>query len=401
MSVNQPTTAYFAQRALSHIQVLAQAGRGSATPAEKQAADYVQSHLQEMDVDNIHTQSFLGLRSIWLFFALAFGLALVGHAAYWFLRHPLGDSLAMLISVIALAFSGYLIWNKFTFRDFPLRATLPHASSQNVIGVVPPAGEVRKRLVLVAHLDSHRAIFWFATNFLVMVFAIAGVVCIYGIYLAIPLYMLAALTHLQVFAWLALFLAAFHFLGWFTGVTADLGPYSPGANDNASAMGTILSLAERLKSQPLQNTEVWLVFTGCEETGCDGMLTLLKEHGEKLKQALFVDFELVGMGDSLSYITVEGNLRRRHIAPEVQALVQEVGEQYGLHPAAAPLVGASTEGGTLWEFGYQAVCFSAHYRGSPILPEWHRLTDTPGKIQLSTLEMVHKMAWDLLQRFDQ
>jgi len=401
MSVNQPTATYYAQRALSHIQVLAQAGRGSATPAEKQAADYVQSHLQEMHVDDIQTQSFLGLRSIWLFFALAFGLALVGHAAYWFLRHPLGDSLAMLISVIALAFSGYLMWNKFTFRDFPLRTTLPHAPSQNVIGIIQPMGEVRKRLVLVAHLDSHRAVFWFATNFLVMVFAIAGVVCIYGIYLAIPLYVLAALTHLQGFAWLALFLAAFHFLGWFTGVTADLGPYSPGANDNASAMGTILSLAERLKSQPLQNTEVWLVFTGCEESGCDGMMTLLKEHGEKLKQALFVDFELVGIGDSLSYITVEGNLQRRHISPEVQALVQEVGEQYGLHPAAAPLVGASTEGGTLWEFGYQAVCFSAHYRGLPILPEWHRLTDTPGKIQLSTLEMVHKMAWDLLQRFDQ
>jgi hypothetical protein len=401
MSVNQHQAIYFAQRALSHIQVLAQTGRGSATPAEKKAADYVQSQLQEIGADDILTQSFSGLRSIWLFFALAFGMALVGHAAYWFLRHPLGSLPAMLVSVIALAFSGYLLWNKFNFRDFPLRITLPHAPSQNVLGVIPPVGEVRKRLVLVAHLDSHRTVLWFATDFLVVVFAIAGVVCIYGVYLAIPLYILAALTHLQIFAWLALFLAAFQFLGWFTGVTADLGPYSPGANDNASAMGTILSLAERLKGQPLQNTEVWLAFTGCEETGCDGMMTLLKEHGEKLKQALFVDFELVGIGDSLSYITVEGNLHRRHIPPNVQALVQEVGEPYGLHPAAAPLVGASTEGGTLWEFGYQAVCFSAHYRGLPILPEWHRLTDTPDKIQLSTLEMVHNLTWDLLQRFDQ
>lgn len=401
MSVNQPQSTTFAQRALSHIQLLARSGRGSATPAEKQAADYVHSQLQKLGAENIHTQSFLGLRSIWLFFALAFGLALVGHAAYWFLRHPLGLIPAMLVSIIALAFSGFLLWNKFTFRDFPLRTTLPHAPSQNVIGVIPPAGEVRKRLVLVAHLDSHRAVFWFATDLLVMIFAVAGVVCIYGVFLAIPLYILAALTHLQIFTWVALVLAVFHFLGWFTGVTADLGRYSPGANDNASAMGTVLSLAERLKAQPLQNTEVWLAFTGCEESGCDGLMTLLKEHGENLKQALFVDFELVGIGDSLSYITVEGNLHRRHITPQVQRLVQEVGESYGLQPAAAPLVGASTEGGTLWEFGYQAVCFSAHYRGVPILPEWHRLSDTPDKMQLSTLEMIHNLAWDLLHRFDQ
>ena len=401
MSMNQPQSTTFAQRALSHIQLLARSGRGSATPAEKQAADYVHSQLQKLGAENIHTQSFLGLRSIWLFFALAFGLALVGHAAYWFLRHPLGLIPAMLVSIIALAFSGFLLWNKFTFRDFPLRTTLPHAPSQNVIGVMPPAGEVRKRLVLVAHLDSHRAVFWFATDLLVMIFAVAGVVCIYGVFLAIPLYILAALTHLQIFTWVALVLAVFHFLGWFTGVTADLGRYSPGANDNASAMGTVLSLAERLKAQPLQNTEVWLAFTGCEESGCDGLMTLLKEHGENLKQALFVDFELVGIGDSLSYITVEGNLHRRHITPQVQRLVQEVGESYGLQPAAAPLVGASTEGGTLWEFGYQAVCFSAHYRGVPILPEWHRLSDTPDKMQLSTLEMIHNLAWDLLHRFDQ
>ena len=401
MSMNQPQSTIYAQRALSHIQLLARSGRGSATPAEKQAADYVHSQLQKLGAENIHTQSFLGLRSIWLFFALAFGLALVGHAAYWFLRHPLGLIPAMLVSIIALAFSGFLLWNKFTFRDFPLRTTLPHAPSQNVIGVMPPAGEVRKRLVLVAHLDSHRAVFWFATDLLVMIFAVAGVVCIYGVFLAIPLYILAALTHLQIFTWVALVLAVFHFLGWFTGVTADLGRYSPGANDNASAMGTVLSLAERLKAQPLQNTEVWLAFTGCEESGCDGLMTLLKEHGENLKQALFVDFELVGIGDSLSYITVEGNLHRRHITPQVQRLVQEVGESYGLQPAAAPLVGASTEGGTLWEFGYQAVCFSAHYRGVPILPEWHRLSDTPDKMQLSTLEMIHNLAWDLLHRFDQ
>lgn len=401
MSTNPTDSARFALRALSHAQVIAKNGRGSATIAEKQAAEYTQAQLKSLGLEDVHMQPFLGLRSIWLFFALAFGLALVGHAAYWFLRHPLGNVPALLISLAAFGLSGYLLWRKFTFRDFPLRTTLPHAPSQNVIAVIPPVGEVHRRLVLVGHLDSHRAVFWFATNFLVTLFAISGVVCIYGVYLAIPLYALAVLMHWQILAWLGLVLAFFHFLGWFSGVTADLGQYSPGANDNASAVGTVLALAERLKAQPLHTTEVWLAFTGCEETGCDGMLALLKEYGGMLKDALFVDFELVGIGDGLSYVREEGNLHRRSIPTDVEALVNEVGKPYGLHPAITPLIGASTEGGTLWELGFKAVCFSAHHQGSPILPEWHRLTDTPDRLQVNTLERVHALAWDLLQRFNQ
>jgi Zn-dependent M28 family amino/carboxypeptidase len=196
-------------------------------------------------------------------------------------------------------------------------------------------------------------------------------------------------------------MALFHFLAWFTGVSADLGRYSPGANDNAAAVGTILALAERLKAQPLQNTEVWLTFTGCEESGCDGMLAVLKEHGSKLKDALFVDFELVGIGDRLSYVQEEGNLQRHTIPEQVEALVNEVGKPYSLHPVRIPPAGSFTEAGTLWEYGYKAVCFSAHYQESPLLPEWHRLTDSPDRLQVTTLERIQALAWDLLQRFDQ
>ena len=126
----------------------------------------------------------------------------------------------------------------------------------------------------------------------------------------------------------------------------------------------------------------------------------MKEYGGSLKDALFVVFDMVGIGDSLRYVSEEGNLHRHTIPPAVEALVKEVGAAYGLHPVRTPPAGAFTEGGTLWEFGYQAVCISAHYAGSAILPEWHRLTDTPDHLQLTTLERVQALTWDLLQRLD-
>lgn len=401
MNTDHATPSYYAQSALVYAQTLARNPRGSATQAEKQAAEYTLVELNSMGVDDVKLEPFLGLRSIWLFLALAFGLALVGHAAFWLLRGPAGDIPATLITLLAFSLSSFLLWRKFTFRSFPLQNYLPHATSQNVIAVIPPVGDVHRRVVLVGHLDSHRAVFWFANNLMMTLFALFSMVTLYGVFLAMVAYILAFLTRLPFFAWIGVILAIFHFLGWFTGVTADLGRYSPGANDNASGVGTILSLAKRLMGQHLQNTEVWLAFTGCEESGCDGMLSLIKEHGNKLKEALFIDFEMVGIGDGLRYIHDEGNLRRHHIPEDVEVILKEVGEPFGIIPASTPPVGAFTEGGTLWEHGFKAACVTAHYRNSPFLPEWHRLTDTPNHLQVETLERVHSFAWALLQRLDQ
>ncbi len=401
MDTSLHTPAHFAQHALDHVQVVAKTGRGSATAAEKAAAEYVNTQLKALGIGNVKIQPFSGERSLWLFIALDFGLALVGHAAYWLLRKPLGELPAVILAWLFLGYSGYLAWCKFTRDSYPLSTLLPHAASQNVIAVIPPDQPASKKLVLVAHLDSHRAVFWFATDFLVKIFSPIAIACIFSVFLAIPVYGLAALTGWPVFGWLGLFCALLHFIGWFTGVTADLGQYSPGANDNASAVGTVLALAEHLKAKPLNNTEVWLAFTGCEESSGDGMLALLKENGAILKDALFVDFEMVGIGDSISYIRQEGNMRPLTIAPEVETFIKEAGKQFGLGLTEAPLMGAATECSILWRQGFKGVCLIGHRKGSTRMPEWHRLTDTPDRLELSSLSRVHELAWEILKRFDQ
>jgi len=384
-------------RALAHASLLARAHRGSATPGEAQAARYVQGELAKLGIEDVQIQSFPGLRSLWLFLSLVFGLALVGHAAYWMLRNPLGTWPTLAIVFIAFSMSGYLLWRKFTFRDYPFRETLPHGPSQNVIAVLPPLGEVNYKIVVVSHLDSHRAVFWYASDFLMRVFSITKPLAMFGVIAAPLLYTLAVLTGWAFFGWIALFLALIHFLSWFTGVTADLGPYSPGANDNAASVGVVLGLAERLRQQPLQNTEVWLAFTGCEETGCDGMLTLLDKHAAKLRDALFINFEMPGIGDQLVYIKDEGVIRAQHISASVENLVQMVGKGYDISPMKTAGVGAFTEGGVLWEHGFQGVTLMTFRKGSPLPPEWHRLTDTPDRLEAAALDKMGKLGWDLLK----
>jgi hypothetical protein len=253
----------------------------------------------------------------------------------------------------------------------------------------------------VAHLDSHRAVFWFATDTLVRIFTPMAMLALFGVFLAIPVYVLAVITNLQAFAWFGLFLAFFHFLGWFTGVTADLGPYSPGANDNASSVGTVLAIAERLKAQPLQKTEIWLAFTGCEETSGDGALALIRQYGERLKEAVFIDFEMVGIGDRIGYIREEGNISRYTIPAELEALIKNVGQSYGMESANGPMVGAATECSVLLKHKYKAACIIAYRHGRKEMAEWHRLTDIPDHLELASLERIQKFAWELLYRLDQ
>jgi hypothetical protein len=395
-------TSKWGARARSHAQTITNTspGRGSATRGEAQAAEYVSAQLTKLGYTDVRRQAFEGLRSIWIFSSLAFGIALVGHAAFWLLREPLGEITTLIISILAFISSAYLLWRKFTFRDYPLRTSLPHGPSQNVIAVRAPAEEVHHRLVLVGHLDSHRAVLWFAYDFTVKLYTLISPVAIYGIYLSPVMYALAVITGIPAFAWLVFPLTLTHFLAWFTGVTADLGPYSPGANDNASAVGTLLAFAERLQKEPLKHTEVWLAFTGCEETGCDGMINLLEEYGATLKEALFIDFELVGIGERLVYLRSEGMVRRRKIPPEVEKLVCEASEELQIKPFDAANIGVFTEIGAVWEYGLDGVCVLMQRMDSPLMPEWHRLTDTADNLQAESLTFAHQFAWDLMQKFD-
>ncbi len=388
-----PDRSSWGQRALQHARILTEAtpGRGSATRHEAQAAVYVHTQLKRMGYE-VQQQPFIGLRSIWFFLAMAFGFASLGHIGGPFLAYSLGAWTAWGVRAALFGFAFYLMWRKFTFRRFPLRASLPQGPSQNVIAVAAPKEEARRRVVLIAHLDSHRAVIWFATDWLTRLYGLLSPLAVYGLLLAPVFYALALLSGLSAFSWAGGVLGGLHFLVWFTGVTADLGRYSPGANDNASSVGVLLTLAERLRAEPLPDTEVWLVFTGCEETGGDGMLAFLRDNEDALREALFLDLEMSGIGDEIAYISAEGVVRPRKITPDLAAQL----EKRGARSLSLAGFGVFTEMGAVWERGLRGACLLSMPSGKNLLPEWHRLSDTPDKLQPAALERMHAFVWGVL-----
>ncbi len=385
-------------RALQLTRAFMQAApmRGAATEGDAHAADFVQDSLEALFPGEVGIQQFNGQRSIWLFLALAFGFAGLGHGAYWLLLRPLGPVGALGVMFLGFGLCAWLLVRKFTYQDFPFQGSLPHGSSRNVITRVPPAGERRRTVVLIAHLDTQRAVWWFASDSLARLYARLVPVALYGVVAAPLLYAAAQLSEIQPLAWLGGVLGLLHLLVWFTGVTADLGLYSPGANDNAAAVGTLLGVGERLARQPQAGTEVWLLFTSCEETGCDGMRAFLDAHGAPLRDALFIDLELVGVGERLVYLQSEGLVRRRRIGDEVKRLLVQAGQGFALEGVEGARFGVFTEMGVVWERGYSGVCLLCLRDGVDTLPYWHRLDDVPGNLDHRSLKRVHDLVWRLL-----
>jgi Peptidase family M28 len=79
----------------------------------------------------------------------------------------------------------------------------------------------------------------------------------------------------------------------------DAVPGSPGANDNAAAVGILLHLLERLAAAPPSGTRVRLLFTAAEELGYLGARAYVRDV-PTAGIAGVLSLELCGIGDSLA-----------------------------------------------------------------------------------------------------
>jgi hypothetical protein len=206
---------------------------------------------------------------------------------------------------------------------------------------------------------------------------------------------------LEIWSWAFIFAGLFGLLQSAVVVQslrANHGTLSPGANHNASGVGTVLALAERLRSSPLQHTEVWAACCGTH-TSSGGLRELLTRHDEELGAAWFIGFEGVGVGDRLVALQREGWLRRS-IQPAMRDLIARAA---AANPGRS-ITFRSTSRDTivtaaLWR-GCRSVCFSI-YDQQDELPFAYQLDDTVEHLQLSALDAAQEFGWQMLREIDQ
>jgi hypothetical protein len=360
--------------------------RPSASREEKEAARYVSARLQEAGF-KVKTEPFRGLST----FSLTYGIIYMGFviSSLICLILPIISFILALVSLLAFLTEASSVPT--------LSRVLPKRPSQNVVGVSPAKVEVKRRVVISAHLDSSRAaLLWhpklvagFRRSFLAMVGAmfIITLLCLLGIFMP-----LGWLIFVQLIC--AIYLLSSVFLMIHRELFMK---HTPGANDNASGVAVLLASAEELMD--MEKTELWAIATGCEESGLCGMLAFMEAHAFPRENTYFINVDNCSAGCA-SYITSEGMLLRYPSSQELLKLAREVAAEEGLEVKARSFHTLPTDALVPMVRGYKAMSIMA-FDERGMLPNWHWPTDTVGNVDQATLENAFKLVVGVVRKLDE
>ena len=387
----------------SDIEALCRFDRGSASEGEREAARWVASRFKETGLDP-ELETFYFYPDYWN----VWGAHMLGALGAWLLLGR-GSRRRRLLGAAATSFLAASFWGDASARFYWLRRLFPARPSTNVLARLRNP-QARRLLVVSAHVDAAHSGLIFHPGVL------RGLRSRYADgeippALILPFRGLLSLTAASVLRAIGLprVLAKMVALpGVFisaatAGFMADIGrrPVVPGANDDASGVGTVLALAQELAASPPQNLEVWFLVTGCEEGIEGGIHDFLARHQAELeaRRPFFLNLEMLGAGRP-AYSHAEGHITPFQMHPEAVSLVAEVGREAefeGVEGIASP---ATSDALAAHHYGFPAITvMSLAPEGA--LPNYHWPTDTPENIDIDSLGRCYRYLRRIIQRLDE
>jgi hypothetical protein len=372
-------------------------GRGSCTLQERNAGDYIADQLRALGVGDVRSETFQAIPSTYWPFAIAFAAALTGSL----LVLALGGRDVLILALILNALG---VWGMLAETELApswVRWVLPRQPSLNVSGSIASKGDLRQRVILCAHLDTHRTPVFYSSSRWYALFGFLVGLAFLSMVAGTLVYGAAVALAWSDYRWASLALIPIQAVSLIVCLQADFTPFTPGANDNASGVAAALTLAKRLTRNPLKNTEVHLVFTGCEEVGAQGMAAYLDQHASQLgPEALYVILDEVGSG-TLKLLTSDGLLLKHKTHRQALEIARRTAQTLpGIKVLEGPGL-AYTDALQATKRGLVALTLCAvPTPESGFESHWHQISDTLENLQLEDLENAMAFAWALLQQVD-
>ena len=380
---------------LTHIRALAVdiGPRGSTREGERKGAEYARAQFEKFGLKPVW-ESFKSARSIFQPHLVGSLLMLLAFAIF-----PLGGKtsaiIAALLSILVLVSE----LQELGFQDNFYRRILPKGDSQNVHAIVQPASEHRQDLILVGHLDLQRTPLIFRTPGWVKTYDRFTTVLFITFILQVVLYSLAIFFP---WSWIwyatiptaicAALLAALC-------IQADSTPFTAGANDNATAAGLVLALANHFAKSPLQHTRVFAVCTGCEEVQHYGMIDWYRRHRAELKDPRALVFEMLGCAGP-AWLTREGIIVPFKADADMVTLIERLARDHPEWGAyETKISGGNTEMADAVRMKVPAITLFGMTREG-VAPYWHQTGDTFDKMDPIVLEKTWAMVNAFIQELD-
>jgi aminopeptidase YwaD len=175
----------------------------------------------------------------------------------------------------------------------------------------------------------------------------------------------------------------------------DSVPPAPGADDNASGVGTLVALARALAAGPEPACDLWLVATGAEERpytgrpdhlGASALVARLKRTGRLKDVRIALSLDEVGRGTRFDLHSTAAapreNVEKRLLGDDVRWVRDPAGEGNSDHRELARAGAPAAKLGVVDE------------------PCRHTACDTPDRLQRGAFTRVLKIVWPALRTWD-
>jgi hypothetical protein len=172
----------------------------------------------------------------------------------------------------------------------------------------------------------------------------------------------------------------------------------PGANDNLSAVGVLLAVAESLRKDPLRGVRVLLISTGSEESFSEGMQAFGRRHFAELDpdRTEFLCLECLG-GPRLIVLEAEGMLKMRHYPDAMREALADAAAQAGVNITRGIRTVAATDAIIALRAGYPTVTL-ASIDQTKLPLNYHWPTDRPEALHWETIEQAIAVCGTFLRR---
>jgi Peptidase family M28 len=186
-------------------------------------------------------------------------------------------------------------------------------------------------------------------------------------------------------------------------VFADIGMRDavPGANDNGTAVVTLLAIARALRERPTETVRVILVSTGSEESLSEGMQAFLERHRDRLpvNDTFFLCLDTLG-SPHLNVLRGEGFLRMHEYPKPALDLIDGIAEELGIWLLPNLRLRNGTDGLFSLVEGYATatLCSVTEYKNPS---NYHWPTDTPENVNFDTFADAIRLSEALIRRLDE
>lgn len=361
------------------VEQMATLERGAGSEGERQGAQVLAEHLERAGaLVEIDEASFRGANYARLLLPLAV-VGLLGNRLVRRGRRLRGSALAALVAALIVddAENGRRPWRRLVARE---RAT------QNVVAEVGDPGAERTLVVLAHHDAAPTGLFfdqglqrWLAKRFPAFLAARDEALPIWYPVIAGPvLTMAAALSGSRVVARLG---ALFSLLAAAAGADLSRHRIVPGANDNLSACGALVALAERLRD--VKDLRVLLACCGAEEVLQGGIYGFVEERLRPLDPARtwVVNLDTIGSPE-LILVEGEGPFFVHRFDSGLCDLVDRAGG--GVRRGC--IARASTDSIVPSRAGYPTALLCSWEPDTKLMTNYHLMTDTPEHLHWETIE---------------